>query len=89
MRLPMRQCRTRKRISQMAKKKQKIEENFMMFDVLYEDGTRSSRRKINAAGLMRHEIEAFALTEIMNQDRAIFEKSGKSRGQVKSITKSA
>jgi hypothetical protein len=73
----------------MAKKKQKIEENFVMFDVIYEDGTRSSRRKVNAGSLMRHEIEAFALTEIMNQDRVISEKSGKSRGQVKSITKSA
>ena len=35
----------------MAKKAKKIEDNFVMFDVVYEDGTRSSRRKINAAGL--------------------------------------
>ncbi len=74
----------------MAKKKTaKVEDNFVMYDVIYEDGTRSSRRKVNAAGLMRDEIESFALTEIMNQDRKISEMSGKSRGQVKSITKSA
>jgi hypothetical protein len=74
----------------MAKKKNpKIEDNFVMYDVIYEDGSKSSRRKVNAAGLMRDEIEAFALTEIMNQDRKISEMSGKSRGQVKSITKSA
>jgi hypothetical protein len=79
-----------KRIETMAKKKNpKIEDNFVMYDVIYEDGSKSSRRKVNAAGLMRDEIEAFALTEIMNQDRKIAEMSGKSRGQVKSITKSA
>jgi hypothetical protein len=74
----------------MAKKKNpKIEDNILMYDVVYEDGSKSSRRKVNAAGLMREEIEAFALTEIMSQDRKIAEMSGKSRGQVKSITKSA
>jgi hypothetical protein len=79
-----------KRTNPMAKKKNpKIEDNFVMYDVIYEDGSKSSRRKVNAAGLMRDEIEAFALTEIMNQDRKIAEMSGKSRGQVKSITKSA
>lgn len=73
----------------MAKKKTRIEDNFVFFDVVYEDGTRSSRRKINAAGLQRDEVEAFALTEIMNQDRKISEVSGKNRGPVKIITKSA
>ncbi len=73
----------------MAKKKTKVEENFIFFDVTYEDGTKSSRRKINAGGLMKDEIEAFALTEIMTQDRKIAEMSGKSRGAVKEIVKSA
>ena len=53
----------------MAKKAKKIEDNFVMFDVVYEDGTRSSRRKINAAGLSSDEIEDHARTEIMTQDR--------------------
>lgn len=69
-------------------KKQKVEDNFVFFDVIYEDGTRSSHRKINAAGLMKDEIEAFALTEIMNQDRKIAEMGGRNRGAVKSIVKS-
>jgi hypothetical protein len=73
----------------MAKKQKKIEDSFVFFDVIYEDGTKSSRRKINAAGLDSAEIEAFALTEIMTQDRKIAEMGGKNRGQVKSLVKSA
>ena len=70
-------------------KKQKIEDNFVFFDVIYDDGTKSSRRKINAPGVAKDEVEAFALTEIMNQDRKIAEMGGKNRGSVKSILKSA
>jgi hypothetical protein len=72
----------------MARKKTRVEENFVFFDVLYVDGTRSSRRKVNAGGLQRDEIEAFALTEIINQDRRISEVSGKQRGPVKEIVRS-
>jgi hypothetical protein len=73
----------------MAKKQKKLEDSFVFFDVTYEDGTRSSRRKINAAGLDKSEIEAFAMTEIMSQDRKIAEMGGKNRGQVKEMVKSA
>ncbi len=73
----------------MAKKQKKLEDAFVFFDVTYEDGTKSSRRKINAAGLDKSEIEAFALTEIMTQDRKITEMGGKNRGAVKEIVKSA
>jgi hypothetical protein len=73
----------------MAKKQKKLEDTFVFFDVTYEDGTKSSRRKINAAGLEKSEIEAFALTEIMTQDRKIAEMGGKNRGQVKEMVKSA
>jgi hypothetical protein len=73
----------------MAKKQQKVADNFVFFDVTYEDGTRSSRRKINAPGLAKDEVEAFALTEIMNQDRKIADMGGRNRGAVKSIERSA
>jgi hypothetical protein len=73
----------------MAKKKDKIADNFVFFDVLYADGTRSSRRKVNAAGLRRDEEMDFAKTEIMNQDRKIAEVSGKDRGAIKELTRSA
>jgi hypothetical protein len=73
----------------MAKKRERVVDNFVYFDVTYEDGSKSSRRKVNAAGLARDEEEAFALTEIMNQDRRISEVSGKNRGPVKLLSRSA
>ncbi len=73
----------------MGKKKTRVEENIVFFDVMYADGTRSSRRKVNATGLSRDEEEAFAITEIMTQDRRISEVSGKDRGAIKSIARSA
>ncbi len=73
----------------MAKKTKKIEDIFMQFDVIYEDGTKSSRRKVNIAGLQKNEIDAFARTEIMTQDRKIGEVSGKPRGNVKQLERSA
>ena len=72
----------------MAKKPKKQEDLFVMFDVVYEDGSKSSRRKINAAGLSKDEIEDFARTEIMNQDRKIAEMSGKPRGNIKELVRS-
>ncbi|WP_373504048.1 hypothetical protein [Aestuariivirga sp.] len=71
----------------MAKKKQKVAEGFVFFDVVYEDGTRSSRRKVAAAEIEEHG-EAHAKTAIMDQDRKIAEMSGNSRGPVKTITRS-
>ena len=72
----------------MAKKKPRVDDSFVFFDVVYEDGTKSSRRKINAAGVAPEDVESFVLTEVMNQDRRIAEMSGKSRGDVKSLVKS-
>jgi hypothetical protein len=73
----------------MAKKKDRVVDNFIMFDVLYADGTKSSRRKINAPGMDRDEADAYALTEIMTQDRKIAEVSGKPRGAIKELVRSA
>ena len=72
----------------MAKKEKKQEPVFVQFDVIYEDGSRSSRRKINIAGLDKDEIEAHVKTEIMNQDRKIAEMSGKPRGNIKELVRS-
>jgi hypothetical protein len=73
----------------MAKKQKKLEDNFVFFDVTYADGNKSSRRKINATGLEKDEIEDFARTEIMTQDRRIAEMSGKDRGAIKDLVRSA
>jgi hypothetical protein len=72
----------------MAKKAKAEPDNFVMFDVTYEDGSKSSRRKVNAVGLRKDEIEDFARTEIMNQDRKIAEMSGKPRGNIKALERS-
>jgi hypothetical protein len=72
----------------MAKKKDRIPDNFIMFDVTYTDGTKSSRRKINAPGMDRAEAEAFAMTEIMNQDRKIADMGGRDRGPIKELARS-
>jgi hypothetical protein len=73
----------------MAKKEKKPEPVFVQFDVTYDDGTKSSRRKINVAGLDKSEFEAFAKTEIMGQDRKIAEMSGKPRGNIRALARSA
>ncbi len=72
----------------MARKKEKVIEGFVMFDVVYEDGTRSSRRKVAAAELAGHDDDTHARTVIMDQDRKIAEMSGNSRGTIRSITRS-
>jgi len=71
----------------MAKKKQKVAEGFVFFDVIYEDGTRSSRRKVAAADIEEHG-EDHARTAIMSHDRKIAEMSGQGRGPIRSIIRS-
>lgn len=71
----------------MARKKEKPIQGFVMFDIVYEDGTKSSRRKIPAADIAEHG-EDHARTMIMDQDRRIAEMSGNSRGAIQSITRS-
>jgi hypothetical protein len=62
---------------------------FVMFDVVYEDGSQTSNRKIATADLDIIDGDASAKALIEAQDRKIAEMSGKPRGQVKSIKRSA
>jgi hypothetical protein len=73
----------------MARKKQPLENAFVLFDVVYEDGTRSSNRKVAAAELDMIDADASARAIIEAQDRKISEVSGRSRGAIKAITRSA
>jgi hypothetical protein len=73
----------------MAKKKPRIDDSVILFDVIYEDGTRSSRRKVAAADLADSDGDDHAKTLIMEQDREIAKMSGNQRGNVKTITRSA
>jgi hypothetical protein len=72
----------------MARKKPAAVTGFVLFDVLYEDGTQTSNRKVPAADLGGLDGDDPARTFIEGQDRKIGEMSGNSRGRIKSITRS-
>lgn len=65
-----------------------LERSFVLFDVMYEDGTRSSNRKVNAAELDALDIDASARAIIEAQDRKIAGLSGRWRGPIKSVARS-
>jgi hypothetical protein len=73
----------------MARKKSRIDESIVLYDVVYEDGTKSSRRRVFAAGMSDHDGDSHAKTVIMAQDRKISDVSGRNRGAIRSITRSA
>jgi hypothetical protein len=62
---------------------------FVLFDVVYEDGTLSANRTVPAAELDRPDGDASARAVIEAQDRKFAEISGKSRAPIKSIVRSA
>jgi hypothetical protein len=62
-------------------------EEFVLFDVLYEDGTRTSNRKVPGAELDDLNRDLLAKTYIEAQDRQIAEVSGKPRTSIKSVTR--
>ena len=62
---------------------------FVMFDIIYEDGSQRSNRKVDANLLGGLDGDEPARTAIMDQDRAISEKSGLPPLQIKTIKRSA
>lgn len=72
----------------MARKKQQVASGFVLFDVIYEDGTQTSNRKVPATDLGGLDGDAPARTFIETQDRKIGEMSGASRACIKSIVRS-
>lgn len=71
----------------MGRMKPKTRSEFALFNVFYEDGSQTSNRKVPV-----HEIDGLdgdkrIQAVIEAQDRTIAEKSGKSRGPIKSIEK--
>ncbi|MGI8853252.1 MAG: hypothetical protein ACR2GC_08190 [Methyloceanibacter sp.] len=69
-------------------KKQKIPNGFVLFDVLYEDGTRTSNRKVPASEIGGLDGDAPARVFVESQDRHIGEMSGIPRGRIKTIMRS-
>jgi hypothetical protein len=72
----------------MARKKQQVPSGFVLFDVIYEDGTQTSNRKVPAAELGGLDGDDPVRAIIEMQDRKIGEMSGSSRGRIKTIARS-
>jgi hypothetical protein len=68
--------------------KSRASTSFVMFDVVYADGTRSSNRKVSASALGGLDGDEPALGIIEAQDREIAAASGRPRSDVKSIVRS-
>ena len=73
----------------MARKKSKpLDAEFVMFDVLYVDGSRRSNRRVPTAILGGLDGDEPARDAIMEQDRVIAEKSGMPPLDIESLTRS-
>jgi hypothetical protein len=73
----------------MARKKSKpLEAEFVMFDVVYSDGSRTSNRRVPNAMLGGLDGDDPARDVIMQQDQIIAEKSGKPALEIASLTRS-
>jgi hypothetical protein len=73
----------------MARKTRRGGDGFVMFDVIYEDGTLSSNRKVAAAEIDPLDPDRSALGLLEAQDRKIAAASGRARAPIKSIARSA
>ena len=65
-----------------------LNSEFVMFDVVYEDGTQRSNRKVPRALTGGIDGDKPAHEFLIEQDRDIAEKSGKPMVQIKSISRS-
>ncbi len=72
----------------MARKKQPVDNGYVLFDVIYQDGARTSNRKVPSALLGGLDGDDAARGVIEEQDRRIAEMSGNPRGPIKTITRS-
>ena len=73
----------------MARKKEPGPAGFVLFDVLYEDGTQTSNRRVPDTDLGGLDGDLPAKTFLEQQDRQVAEKSGRPRGKIKTIVRSA
>lgn len=65
-----------------------LNSEFVMFDVVYEDGTQRSNRKVPRALTGGLDGDKPAHGFLIEQDREIAEKSGQPPGKIKSISRS-
>ncbi len=60
--------------------------DFLFFNVVYEDGSHSSNRKVPSADMPMFDAEGAIKAMLEAQDRKIAALSGNPRGRIKSIT---
>jgi hypothetical protein len=72
----------------LARKKPVTESAFILFDVIYEDGRRTSNRKVPREEVGGLDGDNPARIYLEAQDNKIAEMSGNPRGLIKSITRS-
>ena len=72
----------------MARKKIRVDNQSVLFDIVYETGARTSNRKVPSSELNGLDGDAPARAFIEAQDRQIAEMSGRPRGPIKSIVRS-
>jgi hypothetical protein len=65
-----------------------VESEFVMYDVLYEDGSRTSNRKVPGNEARSLDGDGAVRAYIEAQDEKIAEMSGRRRAPIKSITRS-
>lgn len=70
-------------------KSKALDTEFTMFDVVYEDGSRTSNRRVPTSLLGGLDGDEPARTTIVEQDRVISEKSGNPPLAIATITRSA
>ncbi len=73
----------------MGRRKPTATAEFVLFDVLYEDGTITSNREVPGSLLGGLDGDTPARAVIEAQDREIAERSGRLRAPVKSISRAA
>jgi hypothetical protein len=73
----------------MARKKTADTGDFLLFNVLYVDGTQSSNRKILKSEIDEFDQDASVKAILEAQDEKIAALSGKPRGPIKSISRAA
>ncbi|MBN9063062.1 MAG: hypothetical protein BGP06_08820 [Rhizobiales bacterium 65-9] len=70
------------------KKSKPLVRGFIYYDVLYDDGSRSSRRRVPAEILESLDGEKAVRAVIEEQDNEIAEKSGRPRGKIRQLVRS-
>lgn len=73
----------------MARRRPKTQAEYTLFDVHYEDGTRTSNRKVPSSALGGLEGDAPAQAFIESQDQEIAQRSGRARPPIKLIARAA